>query len=392
MQKVKNNKFILYFYSIFLCLYPILCIYKGIGSITIGDLFLLLFTAIALFKPVKHHKTITSVIFFLFYIILMLLVNCAFSSYLVNYSISILFFRVLKICLYFLSIYICYDKFFDKTIFRKSIVLLGIISSLYLLLQYFFYYSFGIILLGRIPGLNIHLSEYSELDYNYLFSFTFRPFSFFLEPASFCQFMVVPLTVIVFDREIKIKNSIKTIISILFAFSMIMSTSGQGIFYIAVIFSIAIFKNFKGYKKIILILVVLISVILLFKYNSQFQYSVNRLLVNQDAQNARFGSYKYLLDMDLIHLVFGNGYGLTPENQYLAGFPYVVYGTGIIGLVLVLIIYFRYFYNVKNLVSRVLCILFFVMFFGTALFYNYMLFWFFGLILFYDDVKIEKVE
>lgn len=391
MIKERKTKIIEILYSLFLCLYPILCIYKGIGSITIGDLILLIFTGISLFKSIKVHNTFYSVIIFLFYSLLSLLLNFIFSPVLANYNIFTLLFRVLKLILYFSSIYICYDKFFNKRIFCKCILLVGLLSSVFLICQYVFYYGFGKILLGRIPWLSIHLSDYSALDYNYLFSNNFRPFSFFLEPACFCQFMVVPLSLCVFEDNLKIKKIYKFLLIILFVFSMVLSTSAQGILYIAIIFFILLLKKYKGYKRIFLIFMILFFVFILFRYSDQFQFAVNRLFINQDAQSARLSTYKYIFDMDLINLFFGYGYGLTPNNEYLAGFPYVIYGTGLIGLILVLFIYFKYYFSVNNLFSKVLCLLYFIMFFGTSLFYNYMLFWFFALILFFDNA-ISKEE
>ena len=43
-------------FSIFMALYPLLCIYKGISNFTIGDLILIVFFFVALFKKNNYLR------------------------------------------------------------------------------------------------------------------------------------------------------------------------------------------------------------------------------------------------------------------------------------------------------------------------------------------------
>ena len=52
-----------------------------------------------------------------------------------------------------------------------------------------------------------------------------------------------------------------------------------------------------------------------------------------------------------------------------------------VGLSFVFLIFLSLYKTAKSEVSKISCVLFFVMFFGTGLFYNYMVFWYFSLII-----------
>lgn len=380
MQKLRNKNIIAILYSIFIAIYPILCIYKGIGSVTIGDFILIGFTLYGLLHRMYKSKNFKFVFCFLIYVALSLFLNMNLSSVTFSYIPSVLIFRYAKLVLYFLSIFICNGKFFDFKIFKKAILCCSIICCAFLFLQYIMYYGFGKVITGHIPGLTIHLTEYAEIDYEYFYSHFFRPCSLLLEPASFCQYIIVGLIISLFDK----KNNKVTLISLILSFGMILTTSGQGILYLFIVFFIFFNNKYKGGYKTLFFILIPIVVIMLYNYSDAFRFSFDRLF-NENAQSARFGSYQYLFNMDFIHTVFGYGYGVTPNGEYLAGLVYVMYGSGIIGLIICLCIFFSFFKNSNNILSKLLCLLFFAMFLGTSLFYSYMLFWYFGLMEFFNN-------
>ena len=112
------------------------------------------------------------------------------------------------------------------------------------------------------------------------------------------------------------------------------------------------------------------------------QFAVRRLLFEGDALEARVGTYKYISRMEGLHYLFGYGYGVVPpNNEYFAGAPYVWYGCGLVGFLLACSMFFSMFKNALSLKARTICVVFFVTFFVTSLFYNYMLFWYVTIII-----------
>ncbi len=381
-QRVKNC------FSAFMALYPILCIYKAFYRFTIGDIILMLFFLISLKYPLKSDRRVSSVVLFSIYAIIMLCLNLLFSQLTATtYVASTLFFRIAKFIFYMLCVFMCGKQFFDTKVFQKAIFIISIISCFFIAYQYIMYYGAGKIVLGRIPGLTLYLDEYSKIDYNLIYSYSFRPSSFFLEPALFCHYTIVSLILVLFIDKMPTGFN-RVFIAILVTAGILMSTAGQGVLYLVIVYTIYGFKGIKS-KAVALCFIICAIAIALVCYNKieVVQYAVDRLLFNENAFEARLGSYKYVFKLNGLHSIFGYGYGTTPNGEYLPGAAYVWYGCGIIGLFLSFRVFGSFYHQTKSITAKIICIMFFVMFFGTGLFYNYMLYWYFTLILCTANLK-----
>ena len=369
-------------FSVFLALYPILCMYKAFYKFTIGDVLLILFLLLSLRKKISISKQSIVVIMFGTVAVLELMFNLMFSSVTAEYSTVSLIFRLLKFVFYMLCVFMCGKTHFNADIFCKTIVIVTITATLFLIVQYVMFYGTGKILLGRFPGLPLYLDEYSNINYELVYSYNFRPCSFFLEPASFCQYAVVALVMTLF-RNVTKERELKTVSSaIIISIGILLTTAAQGILYLCLIYVVFAFKKIKNNIKTFAFIIALIAVALICYYQiNVVQITVNRLLFNDTASNARLGTYHYIFEMSDIALFFGYGYGVTPNNEYLAGLAYIWYGCGLVGVLLSLGIFSTFYFNSHTSSARLICFLFLVMFVGTALFYNYMLFWYFAIII-----------
>lgn len=368
-------------FSVFLALYPILCMYKAIYRFTIGDVLLILFLSFSLTNKIRISKPCIVVFSFVTVAGFELMLNLMFSSVTAEYEPLSLVFRLVKFIFYMCCVFLVGEKHFNAEVFYHAIIFVAVAATLFLVIQYVLFYRTGTIILGRIPGLPLYLEEYSDINYDLVYSNIFRPCSFFLEPASFCQYAVVALVMTLF-RSLNKRGGLKNIIFlIIITVGIVMTTAAQGILYIFVIYAFFSFKNSKSrIKSISFLIAMLVLMLICYNHIDVVRFGVNRLLFDDAASNARLGSYHYITEMGNVPLFFGYGYGVTPNNEYLAGFAYIWYGCGLVGVMLSLGIFASFYLNSKTDSAKLICLLFLVMFVGTALFYNYMLFWYFTVI------------
>lgn len=376
-------------FSVFMALYPILCIYKAFSRFTIGDVILIAFCALALVQPVKMDKRMPMVFMFVFYAIFALCINMIFSRITTEYNSFSLWFRLIKFIFYMVCVFVCGKRYLNVKIFKKSMIFVAQMASLFMILQNILFYGANKIVLGQIPGLPLYLDEYAEINYNLIFSYNFRPSSFFLEPALFCHYMIVAVIIVLFDREIQ--SHYKRIFNIgLMTFSILLSTSGQGILYLIIVYSIYIFKGIKNKVRALgVMLFALLASYLLYLKVDAVNFAVNRLLFSNSASQARLGTYKHCFSLEGFAALFGVGYGATYNGEYMAGAAYIWYGCGILGLLLVICMFGSFYKNAKTQEAKVLSLIFFVMFFGTGLFYNYMVYWYFTLMLVIGSISVR---
>lgn len=161
-----------------------------------------------------------------------------------------------------------------------------------------------------------------------------------------------------------------------------MSTSAQGFFYLAITYLFyTLFRIKRKYISVFILCLLVIIMIWSYENIEPIKFSIDRLLYSENASGARLDTYSYCFELEPIQMLFGNGYGCTRNNEYFAGGAYVWYGTGLVGLCFAVYLFGRMFSKHNKLITNLIVLIFFVMFWSTALFYNYMFFWFFSIIL-----------
>lgn len=393
MQLAENRKIntqkktIQKIFSVFLALYPLLCIYKAFFRFTIGDVVLMAFLAVGIMHPQKIDFRVLSIGGFVGFTVFVFVLNLIFFKTMQLAAILPYTLRLVKLVFYLLCAIFSGRAFFNTKYFEKALFTTSVVVCLFLFVQYIAYYGMGTILLGRIPGLTVYLQEYLELDYETIYSYSFRPSSLFLEPANFCQFMVVPLGLALFSKNITGKK--KKFYIIIFTLGMLLSTSAQGMLYLAVVY-IAYFLRGTKKKSVaaIFMTIAIIAALIMYSEVDVVRTAIDRLF-NENAVDARFGSYGYLKTMEGIHIVLGYGYGVVPEEEFLAGAAYIIYGCGMFGFALACLMFYELYRRASGNKGKTICFIFFVALFGTSIFYNYMLFWYIAIILCVRDSEKE---
>ncbi len=379
-NKTKNIRTVLQkLFSVFLAVYPLLCIYKAFYKFTIGDVILMFFLVLGIMRPFKLDFRVLSIGAFVGFTVFAFILNMVFFQSMSSLAIPAYALRLIKLIFYLLCAVINGKAFFKTKYFEKAIFITAIGVCAFLFFQYGMFYGTGTVILGRIPGLTVYLQEYLELDYEAIYSYSFRPCSLFLEPANFCQFMVVPLALSLFSKNISRKERIFYVV--IFTVGMLLSTSAQGMLYLAVVYVAYFIRGTKRKSLIVVFMAIAIIVaIVMYSEVSVIKTAVDRLF-NENAVGARFGSYSYLKTMEGIHLVLGYGYGVVPEDEFLAGAAYIIYGCGMFGFASVCLMFYELYRRAWGNKGKVICFIFFIALFGTSIFYNYMLFWYISIIL-----------
>ncbi len=238
----------------------------------------------------------------------------------------------------------------DEDVLIRQYRLAVTISTIYLFIQMFFYYILHQALWGYIPDL-VQTQSYSDRVYTILTDRMFRPTSLFYESSSYASFVVIALVIFLFDEErFDLRYSIFVTVGI-FA-----STSGIGIALAAFLWGGFFLRKIMLFKKKFtysIIVIILFLVAMTFYFRSLMgQLLIYRVFnpnaIGGNAFLGRTGGYKYLSDLKGIHLLFGNGYGASRfiserigRVEYFGSWPYIIYGTGIIGLVVSAAIFIR---------------------------------------------------
>lgn len=336
-------------FSGFLALMPIIGIYASpIPGLNIAEICILLFWIAFIIKgKITVDKKFSSVLLgFVIYIILSLIL-----VYFIKTASSDVLFRTIRFSLYYLTVVFWTEKYLNFELFWKWMRIVVYAAVVFIIIQYAFYYLQGRIVLGFIPGLKIYQDIYQMTDWVSKYSVYFRASAFFLEPAHLCQFFFLYLAYsLLNEKSVSLKDSFFA------SAGIILSTSGQGLVIGSIIWGIYLITSlFKEGRKVSRKRIVftslssfaIIAIAIRVSQTAVFQNTVFRLLNTgeQSSSYARLNVYSYAFkDLPLFDLVFGKGFGSVPsESVFVPGLAYILYGAGIIGIVIISVLIIRAF-------------------------------------------------
>lgn len=204
---------------------PILAMY-GFGTISLFDIFLLLFLPVGLLTRLSVEDKVYVKAYYSLFIFSILL------SALFNISeITDTYLRSLRLLLYLFSLFLFstrFDIYYGKTLLKY----LAFLSSIYLIYQYLAYHYLGFYPKGfvQIPGIEILRQELIDHAQTPSGKLWFRPRSIFGEPSQFA---------IVVGLYLCIEQNIKFVRLLFLIFALFLSGSGLGF---AVILLVLFFK------------------------------------------------------------------------------------------------------------------------------------------------------
>lgn len=379
--KLKHKRLIermkIYYVILVLIMIPMMSIYAiPETNITFTSIYLMIFLGIIVFFNVLYPVIMVDGIYLAFFIYILI------QSLMVviihdNINISGLFMSVGQYLLYVFLLCFYNRFFFDKKIFEKWIVSLGIITTVYLLFQQILS-TFCRINLGAgfpfLPIINEGLRTYGISALN--FGNTYRPRSLFSEPAMYSIFTILVLVICLFTSRYKGLRSY--ILPFLLSLGILISKSSMGVLSLLLVWSIYLVEDLKklSNKKIIKLLsalVLVLPVLLLFLQNSSVQFQLNRFTKQDFFKNEpRFSLFFNwdALDLSSVYKVlFGHDFNLTTYKYpdiFLTSFFRQLYCFGVVGL-LVLIILLICLYVRSDKLQRIILILFIFQMLGSEI-------------------------
>lgn len=268
-------------------------------------------------------------------------------------------------------------KNFNIDFGAKVLLIVALINSIYGVLQFIFFHTFGKILPWYFSFLNTRYGTNLIENQTYYFeNFGYRFSGLFSEPAHFSQYIAIALVVTLFYKSntFKMKKLTMTWLTLIFSFVLLLNGSGTGfamILFITVIF----FVNAKSKNLSSLMLkyslVAIVSVVLLFiSKNESLNLGLERIMSTSELSTSNiriFRPFNIFSHLPFLNKIIGVGYANYSEyviNSNLASnfelsiksawtntIGYILVGSGAIGMFFYLNFYVhllirtKYFYR-----------------------------------------------
>lgn len=353
-----------------LALAPILSIYYFLSGVTLGEFIIGICAFFSLFfkKNKSFNRSIYIIFAFVAYSFVISIASFVFHNYEFEWLTRLLRFFFYCICIYIISS----RGAFDKKYFFKYAGIISIFVFIGMLFQYFTYYTTHSYfkLFGNI--LPVYSESRMSIDYENVFDYSFfRPSSFFTEPAHLCQFVILPLAYFLFNESDK-KFNLRIPIIVCCVLSIVLSTSLWGYSLFAIVLVFFVFRKAKriGITRITLFAPLLVVFVVILVKTPFFKNSISRLNIDSLLESqtfiGRFGGYDSFFSKSLGTIIFGSGFGNIGNAEYANSVVYILYGTGIIGIVFWLTVLFFNFFKNPVFFNKLFLLLFFVLMPGSG--------------------------
>lgn len=349
-------------FTFVIAVFPILNVYTVFEQ-PLGDIALVISITLLIFQINKKKIRIQwQFLLMCFYILIDFLFR-----YIVHDMSAFTTNRVLHNIFYYLIIAFFIKNYFNIDFGIKILRRMSLFATAYIYLQQIIMTFSGYYLPGTLPFLS--LGREDLLFYNlYATQATFRPRSIFTEPASFCAYVGLYLTislVIYKNKQINWKNMFEWIF---ISGGLLISRSGNGFVILIILWGLYLFNG--GYLiKRNLVFIFLIFIIVLFLWNKQ---AFNDVFVHirMGGFEGRFSNmfYPFQEMKSIFYLFFGNGMSLITNSIYMPGFSVVIYYYGIVGMLFWLFMYLLIFKKGDSINRRVLILFLVLNCAGNAMF------------------------
>lgn len=208
----------------------------------------------------------------------------------------------------------------------------------YAMLQALVFRITGVKLINVLGGVNGDFALTSALgEYETMY----RPPSIFFEPSHACYFLVPYLCYVLFSLNSKdqLVNKMRFREALFLSLGMIITTSGQGLTVLAVCWGLWFLRSVRKFNLSSLFVFAVIFIFLLSHFD--FNSTIDRVTTtdSMNAIDARKGGYLLFDTLPDVYKYFGTGYGNYDDSVYYSSFAEIMFCTGYIGLVLVLLLF-----------------------------------------------------
>ncbi len=275
-------------------------------------------------------------------------------------------------------------SFYEENKFIRFLGKVSIIVAAYAIIQYIAYYFTGI----RLPNIFFSAAKPKPTMFVDIIA-EYRPASFLLEPSHASYYLTPYLCCTLFKKELK-KEKNNMLKSFLITLGILCTTSGQGLIIVAICWGIWLFREFKSFNFRRIIVIAVFGVLLLLNFD--FSYTINRMTTTEElnAVDGRMGGYNLISKMDVSELIIGKGFGNYDETVFYASYADIIFCTGFIGLILVVLMFLSFFIK-GDFFKRVLILCFLVLMGGSGIYSATFICFFFPLFVSKKQGKCIKI-
>ncbi len=366
-------------YTVIITVLPAINTYKSpIPNVELGTFLLLVLFLFMILHDRKIYadnliyKWLVMLYTFMFFTII-----ASFNSEILETSLFSVTFRFLKICAVVLIVIIQGRAWFDYTIAIKTLQIFSLLCVAFIIVQSLLYYGAGIIFHGIYIPLAF-AEGYSDYNFEYMYRILFRPTSFFFEPSHFCAYAFVYYAYLLSANAEKYRRLQLAIMTL----GIVMSTSGTGIVLIPITIFISLILRFlignlsttRNSLMIGTIVTIAIIITLNVYVNSDVGQTVLQRYIESDgtlgtATLGRLdsGAYELYKKLPVFHKIIGTGFGNRPSTIYFSSLNAILYGDGLVGLVLLFWIIISS-YRKSEVFGKLLCVVYMILMVGTGVF------------------------
>ncbi len=286
--------------TIFFCLYIILSSYSFIRSLSIGDV-IMLFLAIVTLIFTKKINNVRGLLFFWIYIAfqtsVLLVLSKPYAALLPTMN------KFIMLSIVYFTLFVIVDVI-NPHILYKVYWIISALAITCVVIQ-----AVEVWILKSPMTIMIPFYEHTMKDQSILLA-SRRPSAFFLEPQHLCSFLL-PLLLIEMKKQNYIRAGVLT-------FTILLSTSTQGVVCAAVLWGILLmFDKQRKLKSKIVKLVLIISFVFAFIYTDLFIGAVDKIQSGTFDNNIRiFRAFDVFRAMPVEDKIVG--IGMKNVNNYLA--------------------------------------------------------------------------
>ncbi len=347
---MKKNKTI----SWILALLPIVGIYSIMG-VNISNMILILLVLYGIYRTVQHQgilkigKIDKILVVFWIYTLVVSLINIFFSK---NFELTDILTKYIHLLCFIFIIALLRNNLLNEDWDSSPFILVALVSSVFLIIQFIFYNFNGIEIYGVLEMYRTNITN----DIT-------RPSSFFVEPAHFCRYCVLPLFLILFEENLKNRMFKAVLISV----AIILSQSSIGYISLALIWVLWLINTLHAkkisYNKVLKSLLLIVPALLIcIKMSSKFKL-FNFVLEHISGLNMKeitsgnvriFRGFWIWKEEPFLNKLFGVGFAnvktflinnrirtifdgmIECGNEYMSAISYILVINGIIGLAIFL--------------------------------------------------------
>lgn len=358
-------------------MYPILSIYispiKGVdfGMFAILAIFPLIFAYAGKHGKIKTNYFILALILYVF--------TDSILAYVLSSPVDIVtpVLRLGKFVIILSIVFLLANHcLFDYSLAKEYLKLMAVTTTAVIIIQNIVYYMSS----KHVAFVVYDFIENKEyLASNVYTSMSlYRPSSLFLEPAHFSQYNVLPLCYSLFGDYQNRNSDLK--LAIFITAGLFLSTSGQGILLSVLLWFIWFLNTMFKFSRAVsrgsfLLIIVVLFALCVIPYLSNLsiiEKSVYRVWDFEKGEpgpalTGRLFTYSYFKELPLLHKFIGVGFGNVPSGVYLNGISYILYTTGVIGLLIVVFVLLDAFIHTRNF-QRYFSLIYFILLIGSQTF------------------------